>query len=98
MSQSHSAGKNLKDVDGNVFNVKKATINGMPPLKPGDCFFYRGKKSESAQVTKVRVAQVEGRLALLRVLSTSNEDEVGELWVDLTRVEVVQMQYPGPNQ
>lgn len=97
MSSSRSGGS-LKDVEGNTFNVKKATINGLPPLKVGDVFFYRGKKSESAQVTKVRVDAIQGRLALLRVLSTSGQDEeVGELWADISRIEVVQMQQRAPS-
>jgi hypothetical protein len=93
MSTRRGAGipHKLSDKDGNKYDFDKNTVNGIPPLEVGDVFFYRGKGSPAATVTKVRVRDIQGRMALLDQLSASEEsDFVAQMWVDLTRVEVVQ--------
>jgi hypothetical protein len=85
----------MTDKDGNKFDFNKNTVNGLPPLEVGDIFFYRGKGSPSATVTKVRVSDIQGRLALLDQISASDDTGVyAQMWVDLSRVDVVQMFKP----
>lgn len=96
MSRNRGAGipDKLVGKDGKVYDFAKNTVDGIPPLEVGDVFFYRGKGSPAAVVTKVRVIHIQGRLALLTQLSAQVEDVdlMGQMWVDLTRVEVVQME------
>jgi hypothetical protein len=83
--------------NGDVIDPVKNTINGVLPLEPGDVFFYRGRGSPAATVSKVRLEKLFGHIAKLILIDAATDEEMATQYVDARRIEVVQMAAPvGP--
>lgn len=77
---------------------KHATSDGTV-LAVGDCFYYRGKGSESAAVHAVIVRTLDEQIAGLTTISmfeSGYEDAAPQpnLYVQISRIEVVQRREP----
>lgn len=81
--------RRLKGKDGHEYDFKNNLVDGAPPVEEGDVFFYRARGQASAQVMKVKLTKRVGKIGWLVLLNSEDKPE-SFMYVDLTRIEVVQ--------